>query len=182
MPAAKRDKGQRNRAVLLDRDGTLIKQVNGDYVMHPDQIEILPGVANTIREINLAGWIVLVVTNQQCVGKGLCTNADVELVHDALTTMLLKQGAEINGFVWCPHLRDDDCWCRKPRPGLLYRLAAAYHLDLRECLMIGNSETDMLAARAANCQFFSVKTNVGLAQWDPARLAKVKKIKVLERR
>jgi histidinol-phosphate phosphatase family protein len=176
-----RDRGTRNRAVILDRDGTINAQVDGEYVMKPEQLEILPGVAEVIREINLAGWAVLVATNQQCVGKGLCANADVEQVNDALTAMLLEQGARIDAFVWCPHLESDDCWCRKPRPGLLYRLAAAYYLDLRECLMIGDSETDMLAARAANCQFYPVKTNVGLAQWDPARLAKVREIRILKR-
>jgi len=173
------NKATRNRAVILDRDGTINVQVDGSYVMHPDQLEILPGVAEVIREINLAGWAVLVVTNQQCVGKGLCTNDDVKCVNDALIARLLKQGAKVDAFVWCPHLKSDDCWCRKPRPGLLYRLAAAYHLDLRECLFIGDSETDMLAARAANCQFYSVKKNIGLAQWDPVKLAKVREIKIL---
>jgi histidinol-phosphate phosphatase family protein len=173
----RRDKGTRNRAVLLDRDGTIIKDV--DHLTKVEQIEILPGVAKVIREINLRGWVVLVVTNQSVVRRGMCTNADVELVNDTITMRLLEDGAKIDAFVWCPHLPEDDCWCRKPRPGLLYRLAAAYHLDLRECLMIGDSESDMLAARAALCNFYAVKKNVGLAQWDVERLAKVREFKIL---
>jgi D-glycero-D-manno-heptose 1,7-bisphosphate phosphatase len=172
----------RNRAVILDRDGTLIRQVDGDYVMHPDKIEILPLVGERIKAINAAGWIVCVATNQQCVGKGLATNKDVEAVNKMLAAMLAAGGAQINSFVWCPHLESDGCYCRKPRPGLLYRLAIAWHLDLRECLMIGDSESDMLAARAAGCQWYPVKKNVGLQQWDPARLARVREFKVLERR
>ena len=174
-----RDTGKRNRAVILDRDGTLIKQVDGVYVTNPNQVEILPEVAERIKAINGAGWLVIVVTNQQCVGKELCTNDDVGEVHDAITKALYANGARIDAYVWCPHLVSDDCWCRKPRPGLLYRIAAAYHLDLRECLFIGDSEADMLAARAANCQWYPVKKNVGLAQWDPARLVKVREMKVL---
>lgn len=170
----------RNRAVLLDRDGTIIKDV--DHLISPDQIELLPDVAERIREINLAGWIVCVVTNQSVVGRGLCTNADVEEANEKLTLMMIEQGAQINSFVWCPHLPADDCYCRKPRPGLLYRTAIAWHLDLRECLMIGDSESDMLAARATGCQFFKVKTNVGLTQWDPGRLAKVREMKIVGRR
>lgn len=172
----------RNRAVILDRDGTLIKQVDGEYVTKPEQIEILPSVADRIRAINEAGWLVCVATNQQCVGKGLCTNQDVEEVNETLTGMLAVSGAMINSFVWCPHLESDGCYCRKPRPGLLYRLAIAHHLDLRECLFIGDSESDMLAARAAGCQWYAVKKNVGLAQWEPERLAKVREVKVLERK
>jgi len=173
---------KRNRAVILDRDGTIIKQVDGQYVTKPEQIEILPGAAKVIHEINKAGWLVAVATNQQCVAKGICKNEDVELVHEALVKALLLSNAKIDLFVWCPHFSDADCYCRKPRPGLLYRIAAAARADLRECLMIGDAETDMLAARAANCQYFGVKKNVGLAQWDPARLEKVRRVRVLERR
>lgn len=177
-----RDKSHRNRAVILDRDGTIIRQVDGEYVTRPDQIDILPGAAERIRAINESGFAVLVASNQACVGKGLCTNADVETVNNTLTKMLMVSNARIDAFVWCPHLKTDDCWCRKPRPGLLYRLAAAYYLDLRECLMIGDSESDMLAARAALCQWFPVKKNVGLAQFDVPRLANVRTMKVIERR
>jgi histidinol-phosphate phosphatase family protein len=155
-----RNNFHRNRAVILDRDGTIIKDVG--HLTKVEQIEILPKVPEIIREINLQGWVVVVVTNQSVVGRGMCTNIDVEIVNDTITSMLLEQGAKIDAFVWCPHLPEDDCWCRKPRPGLLYRIAAAYHLDLRECLMIGDSETDMLAARSALCQFYHVKKNVGL--------------------
>lgn len=172
----------RNRAVILDRDGTLIKQVDGEYVTKPEQIEILPRVGEIIRKINEAGWLVCVATNQQAVAKGICTNEDVKNVNNALTGMLAVSDAQINSFVWCPHSEDDGCYCRKPRPGLLYRLAVAHHLDLRECLMIGDSESDMLAARAALCQYYGVKTNVGLQQWDPARLAHVPEHKVLKGR
>lgn len=173
---------RRNRAVILDRDGVLIRQVDGEYVTKPEQIEILPRVGEIIRKINEAGWLVCVTTNQQCVGKGLATNAEVEAVHEALTGALAVSGARINSFVWCPHLESDGCYCRKPRPGMLYRLAVAHHLDLRECLMIGDSENDMLAARAALCRWFPVKKNVGLQQFDPARLAKMRELKMLERR
>jgi histidinol-phosphate phosphatase family protein len=170
----------RNRAVFLDRDGTIIKDVH--HLTRPDQIELLPDVAERIREINLAGWLVCVVTNQSVVGRDLCTNADVEEVHEKLTVMLIEQGAQINSFTWCPHLPADECYCHKPRPGLLYRMAVAHRLDLRECLMIGDAESDMLAARAAGCQFYKVKKNIGLTQWDPARLKDVREVKVLERR
>jgi D-glycero-D-manno-heptose 1,7-bisphosphate phosphatase len=172
----------RNRAVILDRDGTIIRQTDGEYVTKPEQIEILPGAAQVIKAINEAGWLVVVATNQQCVGKGLATNADVETTNNALAGMLALSDARINSFVWCPHLETDGCYCRKPRPGMLYRMAVAHRLDLRECLMIGDGEEDMLAAKAALCRWFPVTTNIGLAQFDPARLAKVREIKVLERR
>lgn len=172
---------RRNRAVILDRDGTLIKQIDGEYVYKPEQIEILPGVAQVIKAINEAGWLVCVATNQQGVGKRLYTNKDVEETNNALAGMLAVSGAQINSFVWCPHLEGDGCYCRKPRPGLLYRLAVAHRLDLRECLFIGDGESDMLAARAALCRWYPVTKNVGLQQFDPVRLAKVREIKVLER-
>lgn len=172
----------RNRAVFLDRDGTIIKQIDGEYVTKPEQIVLLPDVAERIKAINEVGWLVCVVTNQQCVGRELCTNEDVEEVHNRLALMLVADGAKINSFVWCPHLVSDDCYCRKPRSGMLYRMAVAHKLDLRECLMIGDAETDMLAAWAVGCQFHSVKKNAGLAQWDPRQLEEVREIKILERR
>lgn len=166
----------RDRAVLLDRDGTIIKDVG--HLTDVDQVELLPGAMETIKAINDAGWLIIIVTNQSVVGRGLCTNKDVEKIHNTIIGMALASDAYINGFIWCPHLPEDDCFCRKPRPGLLYRAAAAYHLDLRECIMIGDQMTDMLAAKAVLCNWYKVKSDVGLAGFDVARLEKVKERKV----
>jgi D-glycero-D-manno-heptose 1,7-bisphosphate phosphatase len=170
---------KRNRAVILDRDGTLNHQVDGEYILSPKDLKILPGVSERIKAINKAGWLTLIVTNQQCVGKGLCTNEVIGEVNDSLTKQLAISGARIDAYMWCPHLKEDECYCRKPRPGMFYYLASRYHLDLRECLFIGDSESDMLAARAANIQWFPVTKNKGIQQWNPESLAKVREMKVL---
>ncbi len=166
----------RNHAVFLDRDGTIIKDV--DRLTCPDQVELLPGAIEAIKAINDAGWLVIVLTNQSVVGRGLCTNKEVEQIHNTIMGMAIVGDAHISGFVWCPHLPEDDCFCRKPRPGMLYRAAAAYHLDLRECLLIGDQMTDMLTAKAALCNWYKVDSRVGLAGFDVARLERIKERKV----
>lgn len=156
----------RNKAILIDRDGTIIRDVH--HLTRPDQVEILPGAVERIREVNDAGLVVCVVSNQSVVGRGMCSIDDVLEVHSLLDRRLRDKGAVIDSFVFCPHHPDDGCFCRKPRPGLLYQAAVRHQLDLRECLMIGDAVSDGQAAEAAGCRFYHVDKNIGLVQWDPS--------------
>lgn len=129
--------------VLLDRDGTLNVRRDG-YVERPDQLQLLPGVAAALARVNAAGVRVVVVTNQQGVGKGVMTTAALVSVHRRLLELLAP--AHIDGFAVCPHLAGT-CSCRKPAIGLFERvLARAPWADPRRCVMIGDSDTDLVPA------------------------------------
>jgi D-glycero-D-manno-heptose 1,7-bisphosphate phosphatase len=140
-------------AVFLDRDGTInVKAPEGSYITKPSQLRLLPGAANAIRALNDAGVLVLVVTNQRGVASRQMSAADVDDVHEALSSRLRRVGAKVDGFYVCPHA-DGSCGCRKPAPGLLFQ-ASQDHPGLRldRSVMIGDSEIDVEAATAAGAR------------------------------
>lgn len=135
--------------LLLDRDGVLNRRLSGRYVTTPDELEILPGVGEALA--TLARWVgpMVVVTNQQGIGKGLMTGADLARVHDALIAKLGEHGVTLAGIHHCPHLDEDRCRCRKPAPGLV-EAAARDHpgLDPRRSVMVGDSAADVALGHA----------------------------------
>lgn len=164
----------RNRAVFLDRDGTIIKDV-GHPLKDLDEVELLPDVANRIQAIWDAGWLPVVVSNQAGVWRGEISKDEVDKVNAKMVDLLeaagVHSGVPFASIMFCPHRPEDECFCRKPMPGLLYIGAFKFGMDLRECLMIGNDTSDVGAAKAVNCPFFKV-TN-GLGDWDPGQLSKL---------
>lgn len=133
-------------AVFLDRDGTIIRDVN--YVATPEQVELLPGAASAIRRLNEAGWPVVVVTNQSGIARGYFTEADYERVRERMETLLAESGARIDAVFTCPHHPDvgGACECRKPGTLLFRRAAAELGLDLRRSWYIGDKLRDVAPA------------------------------------
>jgi D-glycero-D-manno-heptose 1,7-bisphosphate phosphatase len=136
--------------VLLDRDGTINVPASGRrYVDDPDGVALLPRAADAVRRLNEAGVGVAVVTNQRGLATGELTEAQVEAVHGAIARRLADAGARVDGWYVCPH-DVDRCGCRKPLPGLLLRaLADRPELGPGDCVVVGDSESDVLAGRAA---------------------------------
>ena len=142
------------RAVFLDRDGVLNVYLPGDYVKTPEELILLPGVAEAIRLLNAAYLPVYIISNQQGVAKGLMTPADLDAVDAALHERLAAENAFITRSYYCPHPSSAGCDCRKPRPGLILRAAADHNLDLAASVFIGDTETDAQSARAAGVGHF----------------------------
>jgi len=138
-------------AVLLDRDGTInVKAPDGEYIVSPDQLELLPGAARAIAGLNAAAVPVIVVTNQRGIALGRMTEADLAEVHVRLVDLLRDGGASVDAIFHCPHEKGV-CACRKPGTLMLERARAHLGLDsLEDCVMIGDSVTDVLAASAAH--------------------------------
>ncbi len=135
---------------FLDRDGTINrKAAEGEYVGSPDLMELLPGAAYAVRRLNLAGVLVVIVTNQRGVATGSMTIDDVNAVNGRLVDLLAASGAHVDAVYVCPH-GEGDCGCRKPLPGLLH-LAASDHptIELSRSVLIGDSESDIGAGVAA---------------------------------
>lgn len=154
-------------AVFLDRDGTLNEERDG--VLAPDQLRLLPGVAEAIRELNHRGVRTVVITNQPVVAKGFCTEADVEAVHRRLETLLGAEHAFLDRIYYCPHHPERgfpgerpelkrDCDCRKPRTGMITRAAQDLHLDLGRSWLVGDTTTDLETARRAGLRAILVRT------------------------
>jgi histidinol-phosphate phosphatase family protein len=157
------------RAVFLDRDGTLVEEVSPQGLTAPGQLLLLPGVGEAVRRLNHAGWRVVVVTNQPVVAKGFCTEAGLRVIHNKLETLLGLEHAFLDRIYWCPHHPEKgwpgerpelkiECACRKPRIGLIEQAARELNLDLAQSWLIGDTTTDLQTARNAGLRSLLVRT------------------------
>lgn len=166
----------RQKAVFLDRDGTINKYVG--LVKEPEQLELIGGAAEAVRRINKSGMLAVIVTNQPVIARGDCSWDTLQETHDRLETLLGKEGAYLDAIYVCPHHPDKGfageraeykraCDCRKPKPGLLLRAAADFNIDISQSYMIGDSERDYGAGVAAGVkESILVGTNVENALLD----------------
>jgi len=153
-------------AVFLDRDGTIIQQV--ELMCQVRQLRLLPGAANAIRLFNEKEIPVLIVTNQPVVARGTCTEDEVELIHDELKRRLLNKGAHIDGIYYCPHHPNATlekyrvkCSCRKPGTGMFLRAARERCVNLSRSVMIGDTTQDIMAGTRAGTRTILVRTGHG---------------------
>jgi D-glycero-D-manno-heptose 1,7-bisphosphate phosphatase len=142
-----------DRAVFLDRDGVInCKAPQGEYVTRWEDFHFLPGAWEGIKQLNRAGFQIIVVTNQRCVAIGLITEMELEILHRKMTDELAKAGATIDAIYYCPHELEPSCACRKPAPGMLFQAARSRNLDLSSSWMIGDSDADIQAGKNAGCR------------------------------
>lgn len=149
--------------VFLDRDG-VINQNRADYVKAWGEFRFLPGARRAIADLTLAGYQIIIVTNQACVGKGLLAQSTLEAVHERMQQEIRQAGGRIEAILYCPHRSDEGCGCRKPAPGLLLRARDEFAVDLRHAIMVGDSMTDIAAATAAGMPAILVRTRLGQRQ------------------
>ena len=146
-------------AVFLDRDGTVIKDAH--YLHNPAEVELLPGAAEGLRRLRAAGLRLVLVTNQSGVGRGYFPRGDVERVHGRLIELLEAEGARLDAIYTCPHAPEDDCRCRKPRPGLIERACREIGLDPAQSFVIGDKPCDVDLGLAAGAASVLVTTGYG---------------------
>jgi len=139
------------RFVLLDRDGVINQRIVGGYVTCWDKFIFLPGALEGLRLLTEKNYHVTVVSNQAGVGKGLMTAADLQEITRKFVKEVDAQGGRIRSVYYCTHRAEDGCECRKPQPGLLRRAQAEHHFDSAQTFLVGDTESDLLAARAAGC-------------------------------
>ncbi|NQU16782.1 MAG: HAD family hydrolase [Candidatus Saganbacteria bacterium] len=155
-----------NKAVFLDKDGT-INEDKG-YIDHPMKIDLLPNSAKAISLLNQATMRVLVVSNQAGVARGYFGEDMLQAIDKTIQKKLLASHAYYDGIYYCPHHPEfghypykKDCECRKPNPGMLLKAADEYGLDLKDCYMIGDKDSDLEAGRRAGCKTVLVLTGYG---------------------
>lgn len=149
---------QKQRAVFLDRDGTINEYVG--FLSSAEQFKLVEGTAEAIRQINKSGYLAIVITNQPVIARGDCTFEQLRQIHDKMETELGKSGAYVDAIYVCPHHPDTGfegerreykkvCSCRKPNIGLLLQAEQDFHIDLGRSFIIGDSMRDVEAGRNA---------------------------------
>lgn len=164
----KKNLKNKQRAVFLDRDGTINKYVG--FLRDINQFELIDGVAKAIKKINEAGYLAIVVTNQPVIARGEVSYTELDDIHKKMETLLGLEGAYVDGIYFCPHhphkgypgeIEDLKivCDCRKPKPGMLLKAAERFNISLEESYMIGDGENDIYAGKNAGCKTVLVTTS-----------------------
>lgn len=152
---------QKQKAVFLDRDGTINKYVG--FLRNIEDFELLPGVADVIKTINASGYLAIVVTNQPVIARGEVTVPELQEIHNKMETLLGAEGAYLDAIYYCPHHPHRgyegevpelkiECECRKPKPGMLLKAAEEFNIDLSQSWMVGDGENDIKAGITAGCR------------------------------
>jgi D-glycero-D-manno-heptose 1,7-bisphosphate phosphatase len=141
------------KGAFLDRDGVINRKApEGQYVTRWEDMEFLPGACDAIRLLNHSGFLVVVVSNQRCIAKGLLTTDELESMHARMRREFEAAGAKIDAVYYCPHDTQPPCGCRKPEPGMLLNAARTHNVDLAASWAIGDSEHDVEAGKRAGCR------------------------------
>ena len=156
----------KRRAVFLDRDGTV--NVDVGYPNRWDQISIYPYAFESVRRLKAAGFVIVVVTNQSGIGRGLLTEADLAVIHSRMAEEFAGHGAPLDAIYHCPHFDaagtaagGSDCGCRKPGPGMGLRAAAEFDVDLARSFMVGDKVEDVLFGLNVGAAPVLVRTGYG---------------------
>lgn len=155
------------RFVLLDRDGTINEEIG--YVLRPDELRLIPGAGEALREVRGLGLGLVVLTNQSPIGRGMLTVAELEEIHARLAELLAALGVRLDGIEFCPHLPDEGCSCRKPGTLMVERAAAALGFDPREGWIVGDHAGDMELGRAVGARTILLRTGHGEEELEKAR-------------
>lgn len=139
-----------NKAVFFDRDGVLNKSfVVNDKSYAPrtyQDFEIYEQAQIVIDKIRKMGYLILVITNQPDIRKGLIVQDELKKMHQ-----MLKKKLKVEDIYCCPHVTEDNCQCRKPKPGMLMKASEKWSIDLRSSFMVGDQHTDVGAGKEAGC-------------------------------
>jgi D-glycero-D-manno-heptose 1,7-bisphosphate phosphatase len=155
-----------DRALFLDRDGTLIE--DADYLSRIDQVRLIPGCIDAVARARSAGYRIIVVTNQSGVARGYFPESQIAIIHNYIDEIMGE--ARVDAWYYCPHL-GDDCACRKPRTGMLQQAAHEWGIDLQSSWMIGDKAEDIAAGIAAGTRTIQVRTGKGAQTGTAADLA-----------
>jgi D-glycero-D-manno-heptose 1,7-bisphosphate phosphatase len=138
------------RAVFLDRDDTLI--ADGPYLDNVAGVRLLPGAGDGLRAMKSLGFLLILVSNQSGIGRGLFPASMVEAQYERIQELLAPFGVRLDGMRFCPHLPADACDCRKPRPDMILACARERDIDCAASFMVGDKPSDIAAGRAAGCR------------------------------
>lgn len=163
------------KLVILDRDG-VINEDSDDYIKSPSEWIAIPGSAEAIARLTQAGYRVVVATNQSGIGRRYFDLDTLNAIHTKMRATIASAGGELAGIFFCPHAPDQNCDCRKPRPGLIDQIAEHFGVNVAGVPLVGDSLRDLESGIARACTPVLVRTGKGEATWQkglPNKLGKV---------
>lgn len=153
-----------NKALFLDRDGVLNRE-RGDYTYSLEDFEVLDEVPVALNLAKNKGYLLIVISNQGGIAKGIFTSERVEQLHDKMNAKMAESGIEFDEIYYCQHHSDvGKCICRKPDSLMLEKALARFNIDPRSSVMIGDSARDMEAAKKAGIKGFLINSNDGILE------------------
>ena len=153
------------KAIFLDRDGTLNSNKDHYYIWRKEDFQLNSGVVETLTALKERDYMLIVITNQGGVSKGIYSVEDVESLHLHMRSVLERQGVILDAIYYCPHHSDNEtCLCRKPQPLMIQKAMARYDIDPAQSYMIGDSKRDIEAGKAAGLRTILIEPNSDLRQ------------------
>ncbi len=157
------------KAIFLDRDGTINVYRKDSFISSPDQLQLIPGVSSAIARINESSYLAICVTNQAGIARGLCTEETLQKIHNRMETLLGHESAYLDRIYFCPHHPENDfpgerkeykikCNCRKPAPGMILQAQKEYNIDLSQSWMIGDDARDIQLGQNVGVKTILIKT------------------------
>ncbi|MCI0351031.1 MAG: HAD family hydrolase [Acidobacteriales bacterium] len=150
-------------AIFLDRDG-VVNQNRADHVKTCEEFEFVPGALEGIRSLTETGLPIFIITNQAAISRKLMTVEALDSIHDCMMRDITKAGGVITRVYHCPHDSHENCTCRKPMPGMLWRAASDFGIDLRRSFLVGDAWTDINAGLEVGAHSILVMT--GRGRWN----------------
>jgi len=147
---------EKKKAAFIDRDGTLIEEVN--FLSRVEDLELFSYTNEAISLLKERGYLVIIVTNQSGIGRDIYTEADMHTVHDEIQRLL---SGKIDGFYFCPHLPDEGCRCRKPNLGMIEDACSDFEIDLENSWFVGDKDLDVDTGLNAGIKTAMVLTGYG---------------------
>jgi len=148
------------KLVILDRDG-VINQDSANFIKNPNEWVPIPGSLEAIALLNQSGFRVAIATNQSGVSRGLFDMATLNSIHDKMHRELAAVGGRIDAVFYCPHSAEDNCDCRKPKPGMIKEIAKRFSVELDRVFAVGDALRDIQAFSNAGCRTILVRTGKG---------------------
>ncbi len=148
------------KAVFLDRDGTMAKDVH--YCRRPEDFELFPATAKAIKFLNERCFKVIIITNQSGIARGYFTEETLAEIHEKMKGDLAREGAYVDAIYYCPHHPDDNCDCRKPKPKLILQATKDFDIDLKHSFMVGDLQADIDLGKAAGCKTILISDSPSL--------------------
>ena len=153
----------KNKTVFLDRDGVINEQ-RIDHIKNIDEFKIFSGVGEAIKLLKEKGYLVIIITNQSVIGRNIISETKLEEIHLKLKNYLKQYNTYVDLIYYCPHTPEQNCNCRKPKPGLLIKASEDFNIDLGKSYFIGDSEGDLTAASEAECKGILLKKDQTLLE------------------
>ena len=152
--------------LFLDRDGVINHKIENDYVKSIQDFKFIPEFIYVVKDLSLLFNRIIIITNQQGIGKGLMSISDLNEIHEYMLNTINDNNGKIDKIYFCPHLASENCFCRKPSPGMIQKAFQDYpDIDRSKSYFIGDSDSDMQAGKAEKLISIKVSSEFTILHW-----------------